>query len=356
MIFSDFELCGDQKSIDPQKKDQLEVFYWLHRKAGDSLFVARDRSTQRLCLIRESSRRERFPTIESAELALKTALAENHLQLLSPESRSEAEFTFLKTLCRHFVALAGAYYPIDAAGKKCGEEAFYFYSAFVCKLQDTWFLVTAGHAMEDFLGPLARKEMSISVNWLIDYFGEGAKTLYPIPFNLLDHKIFYVNEDTLGIDGAAILISENEQQLLEANGIKPLGPGNWVIPQGDTPKGFVLLGLPEERTHTVHSGDTIKGLAKPLLLPIQRLQDDETHPFTRFQGSIDPIQPLSTVVGMSGGPIFACVDKDGEVFYYAVAIQSACKDLTIFACPLEAFMRHMLAVLLTRAAAAEKIS
>lgn len=354
MNFSDFELCGDRKSID-RKDGPSGVFYWICRADGDSLFVARDSATKQLCMVRESFKRETFPTVESAEQALKTALAENHLQLPSGVIgvRTEAEFTFLKRLCRHFVALAGAYYPIDATGTKSGEEAFYFYSAFVCQLHDAWFLVTAGHSMEQFLERIGKKQITVTANWLIDYFGEGATSQQPVPFNLLDHKIYYILDDKLRIDGAAILMTHNEQQLLEANGIKPLGPANWVVPGEDTPSGYVLLGLPEERTHTVHQGGKIKGLAKIVMLPVSRLEDDQSCPLSRFQGAIDPLGSLSNVVGMSGGPIFACVDKDGEVDYYAVAIQSGWDEATrktIYACPLEPFMRLMLADLLSRAA------
>jgi hypothetical protein len=359
MNFADFELCGDLKSVDSRRKVQQGVFYWLYRAAGDALFVARDSATKQLCLVRESFKRETFSTAENAEQAIKAALAANHLVIPSciTMAQTDAEFVFLKRLCRHFVALAGAYCPIDSAGKQCGEEAFYFYSAFVCKLHDAWFLVTAGHSIEHFLERIKRKQISITVNWLIDYFGEGATSRQPIPFNLLDHKIYYIHDDTLRIDGAAILITYNDQQLLEANGIKPLGPAHWVVPEEDIPSGYVLLGLPEERTHTVHAGNTIRGLAKIVLLPIKRLEDDQSCPLSRFQGALDPLESLSTVVGMSGGPIFACVDKDGEVFYYAVAIQSGWDEATrrtIYACPLEPFMRLMLADLLSRAARAAR--
>lgn len=347
---SSFVVCTDRKATDrPRPGRESEVYYLSYRHHNDSLFVARDVSTKKLVLIPGSRDREFFASADHAESELAIALTNGDLFVpdlrgLDYSTRKDDDGDFLKTLCRHFVAIIGTYCPLDATGAACGEDTYYFYSAFVCELGDSTFILTAGHSIEAFVKNVTEKRISLGEQWLLDTFGVGATSKDLIPFNLLDHKIWHAFEQDAGMDAALILLSNNERRLLEANGINPLGPNNWIVPAGDAVAGYILLGIPEERSHTVSEGNAIRGRAKPFFMAIERLEDDTTHEFARFHGKLrDPIAPLTTIVGMSGGPIFACVEKDGELYYYAIAIQSVWDESShqIHATFIEPFIRDL---------------
>jgi hypothetical protein len=218
---------------------------------------------------------------------------------------------FIAFLHRHVIPMAFIF-------KKDSVVAPYVITTFVLSVQERWFLVTAGHCLQK-IDEYKGNGYTLSECYLIDSFGTGATHFEPIPFTYELARPQYVTDDR-EFDFGIIPLLELHRGSLSANNIIPLNEDVWRI-QPKEPEFFALLGVPtgnlkmvENKVGFVAALNWIEECEKPDSLP------DTEIPL--FYGKITLHAAQKSVVGMSGGPIFAFKEVDGQYRYWLKALQS----------------------------------
>jgi hypothetical protein len=252
-----------------------------------------------------------------------------------PEPSGDDKKLF-EQLLRHVVSFAGAY-----RSKKDPEKVDPFnYSGFVITVGKQWYIVTAGHILQDLDTALKRGDIEFTERKLVDYYGPNAKFREPIPFDYEAHPRIHVNKDRL--DFALILLSDIEVQGLQANGVIPFTfEGKPERPWSEYDR-FVLVGFVKEhlRSDVDRSTGEVRLEVRAGVVPVERLQSAPTTcnktRFPRFIGKLTDNQQPSSIFGMSGSPIIGMKRTDRGVDYWVVAIQSHWlpSERIIFGCPM----------------------
>ena len=209
--------------------------------------------------------------------------------------------------------------PVYFTFEKDGCTYHRYFTAFLISISNKWFLITAGHCMNDIDRNLS-EGYEIKKSRLIDSGGLNAKHKYPIPFEYVEVPRMHV--DVAGLDYGVIYISDFYRAQLEANNVKPLDEEVWEK-QPDNPDFYMLIGMPEELTEV--DGDNFKIITT--LHPIEKIDQkprdfDETDA-SMFYGKITLDDTCSDIGGMSGGPIFSFMKNDkGDLRYWLHAVQS----------------------------------
>jgi hypothetical protein len=255
----------------------------------------------------------------------------------------------LTFLARHFVSLVFYDRSPQLAGEHGGAGRLHCLSGFLVRVRDLVYLMTAGHALaeiEEALESGQRLE-----GWRLDdtYCWE-AKHKEPIPFDFHSAPRRHIDAD--GLDYGLIHLSPLYVDNLNANGIKAVGEESWERDWPDHFDAYALLGLPAELVRPI-PGAVSRAMA---FLPVEHIEDESQvpaklkHAAPRIFGRVilpgpdeDESSPLRSIVGMSGGPLFAFkVNDKGQVErYWIVAVQAAWDEpsRTIAACPIQGLLR-----------------
>lgn len=240
----------------------------------------------------------------------------------------------LRYFGKHLVALCVATRQGEAPSR------FTAYSGTLLRVDDTVLWLTAGHIIRQIEAALSSSEIAIDESVLADAFGETFVSEKPVPIDLRASRRFYRDDDN-GLDFGAIVLHPHHVRLLLANGVAVLEEANWVRQHNVTFEGYAMLGLPEEFT-SQELPESGLATVSPTMITVRRLEEEpEGHKLAspRLTARIlDPI-PLTSVVGMSGGPVLGFAGNEKELRYWIVALQSAWleKSRTTFACPLPVF-------------------
>lgn len=190
------------------------------------------------------------------------------------------------------------------------------YTCFVLGVAHEWYLITAGHILEDLYAKLPRctqVQCDLFDGW------DEKRRMAAIPFNVLDAKHLYFDEDWLDI--GIIRLEPLHRRNLEANQIRAFDEVGWQGPPPDM-LAYAVIGLPDQLGNQP-TIVLIEGVPTPPEL--EKL-------FPRFCGKLPERlvhQPtgesLTEMVGLSGGPIigFTKPRPNGEVRYFLIAAQSA---------------------------------
>jgi hypothetical protein len=191
-------------------------------------------------------------------------------------------------------------------------------------VQDKFFLLTAGHVIQQIELALTSALFQVKSALLVDVFGMDKVTDYPIPFEFLRAVRHNVVDDVRGLDIGLIELDDYYVRLLKANRILPVAEVNWAHQHNIEFEQYFVLGFPLE----LNAGTIpIPGQAalSPVLVPVQHIDqvpDDVCRADNeRFCGKLPDDMPLN-FEGMSGGPIFG-IRTVPRVEYWIVAIQSA---------------------------------
>ena len=256
----------------------------------------------------------------------------------------------LQFFCRHLVALCVTYQKTDTDS---GETPhFAAYSGTLIQIQDTVCFLTAGHVLCNVEDALKSDQVKVGSAVLADTFGLSRVSEHPIPFDLANARLFYVDEE--GLDFGVIALEPYYVRLLSYNGTVALREQNWIYQSTVKFDGYAMLGLPDEfiSSRLTSSGE---GIVSPTMFRVHRLESPPNdrpptqHP--QFVGRIDQELALKSVKGMSGGPIFG-FRLEPEMRYWVVALQSSWVPATriVYGCALPS-----LASLLTKWAAEPKV-
>jgi hypothetical protein len=231
-------------------------------------------------------------------------------------------------------------------------------STFLILVRDLWFLVTAGHTLED-----TKKRLQSSRRILKSRLLDGTSGMTgSIPFDLNLSKIFHIDRD--GHDYGLIQLRPLFSQSLMQGGIRPLTEKHWTdIPE--LADDYYLLGFPKQaQIIKITSNDNGGRISTDLGVPLLALQRIFTPPKTlespaeRFYANVPITQipeeikgenaSLTDISGMSGGPIFGVKQiEQNKLRYWIVAIQSGwlSQSRTLAACFIKPFIDGVTKVL-----------
>lgn len=208
----------------------------------------------------------------------------------------------------------------------------YVITTFVLSVKEKWFLITAGHCLQK-IDEYKEDGYTLYKCYLMDSMGTGATHFEPIIFTYELSKPQYVLGNDRELDFGIIPLMEIYRGLLSANQVSPLNEDAWRI-QPREPEFFALLGVPEENLKV---SDNVVGVVTALNW-IDECEKPDHLPNTGIQlfyGKITLHSDQKSVVGMSGGPIFAFKEINGQYKYWLKALQSSWLDKSeiVIGCP-----------------------
>lgn len=259
---------------------------------------------------------------------------------------------FRKTMGPHFVTLSCEQYPAE------GESKIHVFSGFMVEIAGEWFYLTAGHILRTIRRAIDAG--SVFDVWRLGDQTAGHKfqdTAVPYAFDV-DHWCV-LEDESLGLDYAAVHIGGLYRRQLEVGGVVPLGPDSW----GDyrAPHDhWALLGVPSESV--AYDGKTIitaRIVVAPLVetdAPLLAERKAENQFYAKLATDSEGV--VNDLDGMSGGPVAMLKYVDERWMYSIIGVQSSWyKGLrTIAACPIRSFteaLRPVVEDALKLAAAAE---
>lgn len=195
-------------------------------------------------------------------------------------------------------------------------------TAFVLSVGKQWFLVTAGHGIECVKRITTEHGYAMAACYLIDAIRAGAKHRQPIAFAYARSHPTQLSK-TKSFDYGVMALSPYYRELLEKNDVEALSEDVWKC-EPSNPDLYFLLGIPAELAEV--KSESLEVV--PILLRVERV-DERPEGFCetevpRFYGRVSLEGEISSIAGMSGGPIFAFQqDAEGQLRYWLVALQSS---------------------------------
>jgi hypothetical protein len=241
---------------------------------------------------------------------------------------------FVQSFGQHLIALCVTFLE---RGKSDPLPKFVAYACTLLEVDGCTFLLTAGHILRELQEAIKSDEIELRETVLADTFGTNRTCDLPIPFDLKSADLFFIDDDE-GLDFGLILMRPYYLRLLNANGIVAIREINWKHQHTIKYDMYLMMGFPAEFTSEyidvrgqAQVGVTMFGVRRldepPLDLPAKRSP--------RFVGELLPQFPLSSVKGMSGGPILG-FNTTPPIRYWIVALQSTWlrERRLVFGCPL----------------------
>jgi len=212
---------------------------------------------------------------------------------------------------RHTVSMAWTDYEVDQSGEPLRETIRYCnISAFVISILDAWFLVTAGHVLNNIERMMASGRRMKGCR-LSDRYEWHTREGGVIPFDYESSNRFIVG-DVTGYDLGLIPLSANYQELLRAGGVVRFGSSYWKTPPAKCEYHF-MAGFPTQFSRQLvppAPGADGELLVTLVLLPIRPTRDIPEclrKDTPRFYGKLDQSsrssvdgKPLDDIDGMSG--------------------------------------------------------
>jgi len=232
----------------------------------------------------------------------------------------------IKFFCRHLVGLSVAY------RHKTEEDAaqpprFTTCSGTLIIIEGVVCYLTAGHVLKKLDELRSSAKVEIVSASLADTFGWKRISEIPIPFDLKNAALSYIDDEEAGLDFGVIMLEPSYARLLAKNGIVALTKERWLHQSSVKFDGYAILGFPDEFTSDRVSSSgaafvspTICGVKK-----LDRTPDGRTQTlYPQFIGQLGTTFSLKSLEGMSGGPIFGFrQESNGEFRYWVVALQSS---------------------------------
>ena len=242
---------------------------------------------------------------------------------MNVEFAEKREVDVLEFFCRHLIGLCVTYRHKNA--EDAGKPArFVACSGTLITIRDAVLYLTAGHVLKELDELRAHDQVEITDAVLADTLGWKRISDVPIPFDLKNAQFFYIDDEEEGLDFGVIMLEPHYVRLLAKNGVVALTEQNWMHQHAVKFDGYAMLGFPKEFT-SQRVSTSGNGIVSPVMFGVKRLKStpDYRSPtrYPQFVGQLDPGLSLSSVKGMSGGPIFGFRRKP-ELRYWIVALQS----------------------------------
>jgi hypothetical protein len=252
------------------------------------------------------------------------------------------ELNMVRWLSRHFVRL-GCQDRTPGQRDHLNNGAGYpgSFSGFVASVRGEWFMITAGHVIEEIEKAMQRGQKL--EDWhLDDTTAWGAADRNGLPFDLTGARKFRKYSEKSGLDWGFIHIHGVYRPALERNGIVPLDEAAWQVPTLRGYDEYWLLGVPEEKVGVSPCGRRVE--REVVLIVLELIEKSAAPPclvknVPRLYAKLPDAahQHLNSIVGMSGGPLFGAKTLDGQVHYWVIGLQSEWDpgQRVIAACPTE---------------------
>lgn len=261
-------------------------------------------------------------------------------------SEENPEQRFVQKIGASVIAITGGFCYVDKEGYDIGDMQTFACSAFAMSFDGVPVLVTAGHVIKDVLDPIiVRNEYKghplrlLQVN-ILDCFGEKPAYKKPTPFSIYpDLRRGSIDEalkrDSMGLDFGIIFLPDLYWNGFFANDGRILAEDIWAQ-EGETFDVYKMVGIPSEPQHSRNGNGRI-GVYSFLAAsdPDVPLKDGKP---VWFVGNMP--EGVTTVEGVSGGPIFGLRKVAGGWEHKIVAMQSwqkEGKDGLVYGTPLRSF-------------------
>ncbi len=242
----------------------------------------------------------------------------------------------LRYLCRHLVGLCVTYRH-TAGGEAQLPARFATCSGTLLFVEGALYFLTAGHVLKRLRELRDCESVEIEGAALADVFGYRRVSDTPIPFDLRNAQLCFVDDEELGLDFGVIPIGPHHARLLAKNGMVALSEENWLKQHSVKFEGYAILGFPAEFvSERVSDSSTVR--IEPTMFAVRGLepaQDYRRTQYPRFVGQVSEGLPLKSLEGMSGGLIFG-FRTEPQLTYWIVAIQSSWNPQTrmVYGCGL----------------------
>lgn len=209
--------------------------------------------------------------------------------------------------------------------------------------------MTAGHVLRELDCLRNSTEVDITDAALADVFGEKCISDRPIPFDIKNAQLFFIDNDELRLDFGVIPINAHYARLLAKNGVIALSEHNWIYQNTIKLDGYAMLGFPEELA-SERLSESGNASVTPIIFGIERIEPDrEPNSYlcnAHFTGRVSEKLSLKSLKGMSGGLIIG-VQRQPEPRYWIVGIQSSWnpQTRTVYGCRLPFLASLMTATL-----------
>jgi hypothetical protein len=236
--------------------------------------------------------------------------------------------------------------PVCFTFQKQKATSTFVVTTFVLSVSEHWFLITAGHCIQE-IETWIENGYEIAHCYLIDSLGLGATHQEPIPFVYRDSYPVCLSDEH-AFDYGIMRLSPYYRQLLQANNVQPLNEEVWKK-QPTNIDFYILLGIPAELVKVDPSNIEIAATLHPIEPIAERPEGFTEVDAPLFYGRIILGNEITSIKGMSGGPIFAFKkNENGELRYWLTALQSRWLPQShyIAACPTK-LLGHFLEEIIT---------
>jgi hypothetical protein len=229
----------------------------------------------------------------------------------------------LRFLCRHLVGLCVTYRHTNKEEAELPSR-FATCSGTLLFVEGALYFLTAGHVLKELKELRDNKAVVIEHASLADVFGYKCISDTPIPFDIQNSLLCFIDDDELGLDFGIIPIGPHHARLLAKNGIIALSEQNWIRQRDVVLDGYLMLGFPAEKV-SERVSDTSRVTIEPTAFSVKRLEVDpeqRSTTYPQFLGQVSDGLPFKSLKGMSGGLIFGFRSQP-QPSYWVVAIQSS---------------------------------
>ncbi|MEF9481496.1 hypothetical protein [Ralstonia sp. 1B3] len=221
---------------------------------------------------------------------------------------------------KHFLCLS---YKAARPGQA---PSVHFASCFVVKIDEHWFLCTAGHVVNGLKAALASGITLTEFSLQDKLAGNDHPFGVPYPFNAEDWMV--IDDDAIGVDFAATQLSALLVDNLRAGGVKAIEETAWGPPPLDLYRPWLLAGIPSETYSKVGNKHIVKLTIMPLLPSAAPVTSASTNTAAKVFGALVE-QPdldgasVDDIDGMSGAPVFGIKEVDDGLRYWLIGVQSS---------------------------------
>ncbi len=246
------------------------------------------------------------------------------------ETAEDALRRWLTIFSRRLIALCGATVELDDPGK-VKKETFFCYTGFLIEVNERWYMVTAGHCLENFEAALAHPKIRLTGVALVGGFGQSSNSVMAVPFyHHADAPRNAVDDKVNGLDYGWMEIRQYYRNFLEQEGALPIPLFDVNQPAKGKVEGHVIVGFPDElvekNLNVADQADPIKGEIEPVMIsaPAMNSVPTDLAPIANlwFIGQLNQAAPLKSAVGLSGGPIIEIAVDGNEFDFRMIALQS----------------------------------
>lgn len=234
--------------------------------------------------------------------------------------------------------------PIYLLFERDGQYHQAIFTSFVMSIENVWFLMTAGHCIDD-VNANKRKGAVIRSAKLLDALRKDAKHKLPIPFDYEQSGAARICYDET-YDYGGIVVDSYYRRLLVANGVEPITERAWAR----QPKDFdfyKVMGVNYARSQFTPDRALVTITSHRVRKLRRRPAQFKPTTAPTLWGKVSLDHQGTSIQGLSGGPVFGFAKRGDQLKYWLHAVQSRWREDTrqIAACemrPLGIFLKDFM--------------